>query len=59
MTKICQTDFFAKEKTVRESYGFISRGSRNRTHIDGFGDHCSTFELCPCIQSALKPTVEL
>ena len=24
-----------------------SRGSRNRTHIDGFGDRCSTFELCP------------
>ena len=23
-----------------------SRSSRNRTHIDGFGDHCSTFELC-------------
>ena len=30
--------------------GFLmSRGSRNRTHIDGFGDHCSTFELCPYI----------
>ena len=25
----------------------FNRGSRNRTHIDGFGDHCSTFELCP------------
>lgn len=24
-----------------------NRGSRNRTHIDGFGDRCSTFELCP------------
>ena len=24
----------------------MSRSSRNRTHIDGFGDHCSTFELC-------------
>ena len=23
-----------------------NRSSRNRTHIDGFGDHCSTFELC-------------
>lgn len=45
-----------KEKpTTRAVIGFsriyahsaISRGSRNRTHIDGFGDHCSTFELCP------------
>ncbi len=27
--------------------GFSSRGSRNRTHIDGFGDRCSTVELCP------------
>ena len=26
---------------------YFNRGSRNRTHIDGFGDRCSTFELCP------------
>ena len=23
------------------------RGSRNRTHTDGFGDRSSTFKLCP------------
>lgn len=28
----------------------ISRGSRNRTHVNGFGDRCSTAELCPFIQ---------
>ena len=27
----------------------FTRGSRNRTHIDGFGDRCSTFELCPYV----------
>ncbi len=26
----------------------IGRGSRNRTHTDGFGDRSSTFKLCPC-----------
>ena len=25
----------------------IGRGSRNRTHTDGFGDRSSTFKLCP------------
>ena len=25
----------------------LNRGSRNRTHIDGFGDRSSTVKLCP------------
>ena len=33
----------------------LNRGSRNRTHIDGFGDRCSTFELCPFTDGFLKP----
>lgn len=28
----------------------FSRGRRNRTLVDGFGDRCSTAELCPFIQ---------
>lgn len=27
-----------------------NRGSKNRTRIDGFGDRCSTVELCPFSQ---------
>ena len=42
-----------KKLITREVISFFlkSRSSRNRTHIDGFGDHCSTFELCSCISS--------
>lgn len=25
----------------------FSRGNKSRTRIDGFGDRCSTIELCP------------
>ena len=32
----------------------MSRSSRNRTHIDGFGDHCSTFELCSYLLSVYR-----
>ena len=31
----------------RSPFCLDGRGSRNRTRIDGFGDRCSTIELCP------------
>lgn len=31
-----------------------SRGSKNRTRVDGFGDRCSTAELCPSNQFSLQ-----
>ena len=36
-------DHFATTAAIR-----IGRGSRSRTHTNGFGDRCSTIKLCPC-----------
>ena len=38
------------EKSLRaelSGYACYGRGTRTRTQIDGFGDRCSTIELCP------------
>ena len=35
-TAVCQTE--------------NGRGSRSRTHTNGFGDRCSTIKLCPCVK---------
>ena len=46
---------FHNKKRKIPSYLPSSRGSRNRTHIDGFGDRCSTFELCPYLVFSNQP----
>lgn len=38
------------QKVPQKAEELFSRGRRNRTLVDGFGDRCSTAELCPFIQ---------
>lgn len=55
MSKTLSWGFTQKEKAENHSLGITvgmnmqNRGSKNRTRIDGFGDRCSTVELCPLI----------
>lgn len=36
-----------KKRTIQCVLFIYGRGSRTRTHINGFGDRCSTIELYP------------
>lgn len=37
------------ESNWRTASALISRGGKNRTRVNGFGDRCSTIEPRPCI----------